>query len=165
MNSHNPDQVSLDDITHVSLRGFYAFWRSRAESGRVPDRDRFPVEDLGPWLGNIQIVEVVDGGRDFRHRLIGTRIVEAVGRDLTGRLVSECEYRTGTEVMLRRYRESLERDGPTFRRGRVFWARNMSWLRFESITVPMTVGGEAVAQLWTVIAYINDSGTARDHPD
>jgi hypothetical protein len=44
---------------------------------------------LRPALGYINLLEPVDGGRDFRYRLYGSCIAEVTGDDLTGRRVSD----------------------------------------------------------------------------
>ena len=82
------DQVSRSDITNELVRRFCDLWDSRSSDGGIPTRAQFSLEELKPWFGSILFMDVVDFGADFRHRLIGTRIVEMVGRDLTGKLVS-----------------------------------------------------------------------------
>ena len=82
-------------------------------------------------------MDVVDFGADFKHRLIGTRIVETVGRDLTGKLVSRCDYAIGAGKMLVRYREVMNASEPMFHAGEIIWSMNRSWLRFEMVSAPM----------------------------
>ena len=45
------------------------------------------------WLGNLLLMDVVDGGSDFRYRLHGTQLVQLFGADLTGRLVGSLPVR------------------------------------------------------------------------
>jgi hypothetical protein len=147
------DIVSAEDITSELVLQFHQRWQDAGNHGGIPSRRAFPTENLKQWLGSIQIVDVVGDGEDFRHRLIGTKIVEAVGRDLTGKKVSECTYEIGTEQMLARYRYTLAQRGCVFRRGRAVWAPDKSWRQFEMITAPLSDDGARIDQLISVMDY------------
>lgn len=147
------DRVSRDEIESELVLSFHDLWISLREPTRLPPRSAFELEMLRPWFGNIQIVDLIDGGRDVYHRLIGTKIVDAVGRDLTGKLVSACEYEIGTEAMLARYRATAEKGEPVFRKGRTVWAPDKSWRNFELVTAPLSENGKTVDQLITVMEY------------
>lgn len=54
----------------------------------MPGRADFDVLELRPWLGNLHLIEVVDGGRDFHHRVYGTDLAIAFDMDLTGKGMS-----------------------------------------------------------------------------
>lgn len=89
-------------------------------------------------------MDVIDGGRDFRYRLVGTIMVEAVGRDLTGRLVSECDYSGNEDNVWASFRRPVESRGPVFRRGRMIWRRDRSWRTYESVHCPLASDGVAI---------------------
>jgi len=147
------DRIAESDLWDESLSAFLALWHSRCRGQLIPARDTLTPEDLRPWFGSILIMDVLDAAADFRHRLVGTTIVEMVGRDLTGRLVSECHYEVGTETMLRRYRRAALEARPICRRGRVLWPANREWLAFESVTVPFSRDGSTADQLMSVIRF------------
>lgn len=63
---------------------FLARTFAQGEAGRHID----PVL-LRPALGFINLLEPVEGGRNFRFRLYGSRIAEVTDDDLTGRLLTE----------------------------------------------------------------------------
>ncbi len=48
---------------------------------------------LKPWLGALMVLEPIDGGVDFRYRLVGTQIVDLVGYDITGSTVLALQQR------------------------------------------------------------------------
>ena len=72
------------------LRQLFAYWDGKRAGNRMPSRrDMDPVEiepQLLPW---IVLLDVEQTPRRFRYRLIGTRVVEMLDRDLTGRYVDE----------------------------------------------------------------------------
>lgn len=153
MSTSDMDLIDERDVASPMVAGFTAYWRGKAPDGGIPARESMPPEELKPWFGHIQIVEVIDGGADFRHRLVGTGITEIVGRDLTGKLVSECEYAIGTERMLERYRDTLTRRSLVFRSGRIVWAKNREWIGFEMVTAPLADADGAVIQLLSVLSF------------
>jgi hypothetical protein len=63
--------------------------RARRNLRRMPARRDFDVLELRPWLGDLHMFEVVDGGKDFRYRIYATNIAIDAGREMTGKLMSE----------------------------------------------------------------------------
>lgn len=70
-------------------RDLYALWCERRGSAKMPPWSKFDPIELRRWLGNLNLLDVVDGGRDFRYRVHGTTIAAKVGADMTGKCVSE----------------------------------------------------------------------------
>ena len=132
----NGDDV-VSEPTAVPIAEFAALWGAKCAPGELPIRGDFPMEVLRPWIGNLLLMDVLDEGRDFRYRLVGTDLVEIVGRDLTGKVVSECEYDGGTEHVLSSFRKPVEMRGPVFRRGKVIWRSRKSYLDYESVHCPI----------------------------
>jgi hypothetical protein len=62
-------------------------WRRLKGARTVPSKTALGAEVLRPWLPNILIVELLE--QRFRFRLVGTAIVTAIGRDLTGAYFDE----------------------------------------------------------------------------
>ncbi len=77
------DEIPVDDIKDV-----YAYWLSKRANDRIPlKRDINPVEFKPSWLPNLFMYRL-EGAR-FRCILVGTRIVQAFGRDETGMFLDE----------------------------------------------------------------------------
>src|SRR5690242_15534169 len=70
------------------LLEFYALWRAKCHDGKLPGRADFSLEELRPYVGRIAILDVIDGGVDFRFRLYGTGIAEEYRGEMTGKSVS-----------------------------------------------------------------------------
>ncbi len=86
-----PLPLAPDDYRHLSsyLGGFARYWEGRRGGRDIPDRSDIDVLDLKPWLGWLNMLDVIDGGRDFRYRVFGTHHVARLGADVTGKLASE----------------------------------------------------------------------------
>lgn len=72
-------------ITCDQLAALLAFWDELRGSRPMPSRQELDVAALKPWLGNLTLLAVIDGGRDYYFRVHGTNLREMVGQDLTGR--------------------------------------------------------------------------------
>lgn len=81
------------DALHIdTLQKLHDYFHARQIGGALPVEAFDPV-DLGPLLGDLQLLDVVEGGRDFRYRVHGTRSAGRAGFDMTGKLVSEMPTR------------------------------------------------------------------------
>jgi len=89
-------------------------WRAHCRDERLPTRADFPPESLTPWMGHIQLVELVREAETMRYRvrLAGTRIVYYEGRDNTGRFLDEIIPADQREGILEPYRHCAETREP-----------------------------------------------------
>jgi hypothetical protein len=63
-----------------------AYWMCKRGSRSMPRKaDIDPTEIPARLLPNLQIIEVIGGGARFRYRLVGTALVDAYGKDFTGK--------------------------------------------------------------------------------
>src|SRR5262245_27250689 len=91
---HVEDDVTYD-VTEANLchdprlLGLYQLWHSKRGGRFAPARVDIRAEQLQPWLGNLILLDVIDGGKDFRYRLFGSVIAREAGFDLTGKFLSD----------------------------------------------------------------------------
>lgn len=130
-----------------SLADLAGRWeRLRPEHG-LPTRADFPMEALKPWLGNLMVLEVVDGEAeepDFIYRLHGTHLTTLWGRDLTGLRVTDLPEEEAT-LLLREYREAFHSRALLHIPGRQMVRKD--YLRVEKLILPLAVKGIEVEQL------------------
>ena len=134
------DSTGLDIVQHSShplVRQFGDLWRAKCRGSRPPGRSDFEIEELVPWFGHVIIMDVIDGGQDFRYRMIGTRITEFLDRDYTGKRVSECEYGEGRAKVVDTFRRPIIAQAPVHRSGHVIWAADKTWRRYDSVHCPL----------------------------
>ena len=82
-------QTPMPEITHPQLRILAELWATKRRGGTLPCRSDFSDEDLRPWFGHMLMVDVVEGPHRFRFRLMGTSLVDAASRELTGKFFDE----------------------------------------------------------------------------
>ncbi len=62
----------------------FAYWASRRQGGRLPSRDSISPDHFKRHLPTISLIDVLDGGNDYRLRLAGTGLYGVYGREITG---------------------------------------------------------------------------------
>jgi hypothetical protein len=81
-----------EDAREPELAQLLAYWREKSPPGRLPGRQHIDPTEIPPrLLPRLMLVELElqDAKQRFRFRLIGTALVDLMGRDLTGGFVDE----------------------------------------------------------------------------
>ena len=80
------DDPDVSDCpAHQQLRDW---WQRLRGDAAAPLRSKLDPLELRAHLGSLALMERLDGVDDYLYRLIGTRIVEAFGRDSTGKTLT-----------------------------------------------------------------------------
>ena len=75
---------------HEPLLGdLYRLWQAKRRDARIPARSEFSLDELRPLMGRLAILDVIDGGADFRFRLYGSNLANAYRGEMTGKSVRE----------------------------------------------------------------------------
>lgn len=94
--------LSLAEIPSAIIHRLHSYWSSKiGADGAIPLRSDIEPLEMVEILPSIAIIEAVDGR--WRYRLIGTRIVEFVGRDSTGKYFDELHFDRAEPIWHRRY--------------------------------------------------------------
>lgn len=128
------------------LLNLYRLWNAKRGARSLPARADFDLAELAPWFGNLILLDVLDGGKDFRYRLFGVILAQEAGFDMTGKKLSEYPipsllphfYEVFREVILRRKPAMSEHDPsvPNVRRRR-------------RLILPLAKDGETVDMIMT----------------
>lgn len=141
-----PDPKSL---ISDRLRFLCRHWESLKRGTALPHYRAIDPLNMGPILGYVQLLEPVDGDRDFRYRLFGTAIASVSELDLTGRFASELTASPHVvEFGLASYRAAARRmDGLYTVRTPVGAYRTAQWHR---LTLPLVDDAGRLARLIAV---------------
>ena len=132
-------------------------WQEQCQGSRLPCRSAFPPESLVPWIGHIQLIEVVseDGTTRFRARLVGTRIVYYQGHDNTGRFLDEVIPADELDAILAPYRDCMDRRQPVYS---VFYNCGSAAIssQLERVILPLASDGDRVDQFLVAIYRVQE---------
>jgi len=127
--------------TNPKLLDFYALWRGKCSGGRLPARTDFTLEDLRPYIGRIAILDVIDGGRDFRFRLYGTQIAEEYKGEMTGKSVTAFRANFFAAIVPG-YRRAVETRQPHYDAPEIDDA--LMLYKWERLVVPLASDGTTI---------------------
>ncbi|MBI3676728.1 MAG: PAS domain-containing protein [Proteobacteria bacterium] len=126
------------------------YWRGKRGARAMPARRDIAPAQLKQQLPHILLIDVIEGGTDFRYRLIGTYLRQFFPADPVGRLMSEVIAPFGAssvEATLDAYRGVIEKRAPVRVTGSGAWyAQNPKY--FDAMLAPLSDDGEAVNMIF-----------------
>jgi hypothetical protein len=144
---------------HPMVRSFYEYWLSVAPPGGLSGRQHIHPEDIAPLLPRLWMLDVHRNPLRFRYRLVGTHIVQSVGREITGEWLDEVQPATVNIPVLRdRYRFVAETGCPTWRRGPIYWDRDLTQRTTENCLVPLAADGVTADKIFGVSVVFDADG-------
>jgi hypothetical protein len=144
---------------HPMVRRFSEYWLSVTPRGQLPGRQHVRPEELVPLLPRLWMLDIYRDPLRFCYRLVGTNIVQSVGRELTGRWLDEAQPEVvATPMAYNRYRFIAETGRPTWRRGRIYWKRDPKQRTIENCLVPLATDGMTVDKIFAVSVAFDASG-------
>ncbi len=144
----------LEVPKHPTVARFLTYWTEKRGTRAYPDRADILPADIVPLLPHVVIYDVVDGGKDFRVRVFGTAIVELVGEERTGMLISEfghsAKLPTQPHAVQRRWRDSLQASyktgHPVLVGGRMSSSQR-PYIVWHGISCPLSDGGNDIQKM------------------
>jgi len=133
------------------VRSLQRWWRENAREG-IPDRANFDPFQFRRLLPYLLIADVEHDPFRIRYRLVGTKVVEATGLNLTGLYLDELDPTVEDEPWMENYSLAYESRQPTVGTTTV---GTMSGLRFvyEFGIFPLSKGGMTVDQFVAIEDY------------
>ena len=119
--------------------GLHRYWDSkRANPGELPSRDDIRPEEIKPLLPYVWLLDFDRGTRTFRYRLIGTAVVDGVGKDYTGHNLAECHPNVGDfEMVMGTLLQTIADGRPMWRRGRPMFQHHTEVNALENVILPL----------------------------
>ena len=139
---------------HPDVIALHRYWLEKRGEKAFPDRSDISPSDFARQLPNMTIVEVVDGGRDFRFRLFGSLLAAMTGHDRTGEYFSRLEAAPGAKITSEETRQYWMNYGqklvslraPMFMRAPLMPSTGKRMM-LHSAVLPLTAGGPEIGQV------------------
>ncbi|HVC55165.1 MAG TPA: PAS domain-containing protein [Stellaceae bacterium] len=145
----------INAIINPRLQRLYDYWCERRGERRFPARADLDPLDLAYLMGNLILIDVVDGDPPgFFIRLHGTNLVQRAGYELTGKTLGELPISEFRELATQTFRH-VARTGEPFRgyRDRVLDDRSH---HYETLILPLSKDGERVDMLLAGLIYADE---------
>lgn len=147
-------QVALDAAENPLLRRVLAVWTVKKGERPFPAREELSPRDLAPALPYLTLSEVLDGGSDFRLRIVGEEVLAAYGHHLKGRTLSSLADEIGG-TMLEAYRNVVCHQAPLLLHG---WFEHERHQLFQREVLIMPLGRATVDHVLAAGALLPGSG-------
>lgn len=137
-----PDSTA-DPIADPLLQQLYHYWQSKRGARAMPGRADIDPAELRPLLPHLMLTDVVDDGRRFRYRLVGTAVADSFGKNMTGQYVDELMTGAYREFIEGLYRDIIEKKRPVYSESTYFSHQNAEmWA--QRLMLPLSDDGETV---------------------
>ncbi len=128
----------------IELHDYWLSKKGNRVATRRSDIDLTVIPSLLPVL---QVIEVSRDPLRFRHRMVGTEVVEAMGRDVTGEAIDRELYGEATNEIAASLEAVVREVRPYRRVAHLSW-HDRDWLEIEAIELPLVDDeGQVVALL------------------
>lgn len=144
------------DLTAPAHMAAYAYWLTRKPSlALIPSREDIdPLEmprSLLPWINLIEVHQQ-NGAVRYRHRLVGTGIVDMRNRDGTGQWFDDL-YDEARLARVKRLLDQIVRDGQPRILMDDLGNTGRSYRTLHSLVLPLAADGVTVDMLMAVSHY------------
>jgi hypothetical protein len=117
------------------------YWRGKCQGQLMPSRRDINPADLRGVLSRVQLYDLIDGGKAFRVRLLGTGIVEALGDDPTGKTITRAASDRLTRRMFAVIDRVTKRKRALIVRAERTAVERVNFMKVESIYLPLADDG------------------------
>ena len=144
----------LDRPQDRSIQDLSGYWAQKRGTRAIPLRADIDPLDLTRHLASLFLLDVIESGRDFRYRLVGTMVTDMNERNVTGTTI-RTEY--SCPVTLRYVDAVLRRvvseKRPRFTCGQVFWRPGKDHRGFEAGYFPISAHGCSVDMILAEVRF------------
>ena len=133
------------EVPTEALKFLLRHCRDMPQAHGLPLLESVDVARMRPALGYLTLLDVVDGGNDFRYRVFGTRLAERLPYDLTGKRVSENPSPTMGRYFVALNQATVARRVPVF--AQHMPPRNVEVEYWQRLVVPLVDGDGVVHRL------------------
>ncbi len=152
-----PEEISSE--VHTSLSSFsdqiiddrhkalLDYWTGKREQRLMPDRSDVDPIDIPKLLPDIGLLDVIDGGRRFYFRVVGSNINRSFGHDYTGHYLDDVAPIGYSQFITLLYRKVVQTRCPVYSLGKCRY-RDSSVRSIQRLLLPLTKGREDVDQIF-----------------
>lgn len=132
----------------------YAYWRKAHTPAGLPGRPQIDPLQLRDLLPFVWLVDVQREPLRLRYRLIGTAVVDVLGRDMTGQWFDEAHPDPQSQVSyLNRAGSVIQERLPNWRRGRPNLWMHQTYTTVQNLIMPLAADGTHVDMLFNVSTF------------
>lgn len=145
--------MPIPDEAHTDLKSLYEYWLSISPPGNLPGRQHFDPADVTRLLPNLWLIEVHRNPLRFWRRLVGSRIEEFAGMNLTGGWVGDRLSGARLSGVHSFLMDVVESRKPNWRRGKSLIRFEKDYAELERLYLPMASDGKTVDMILAITVF------------
>lgn len=152
---HVQTEVDPKRLDHPVLAAVKAYWDEKRGQRLMPSRAEIDPIELKDHLGWILLLDVLDDYRDFRFRLIGTKVTRYFFTDTTGKTVREAFAHFGPTAIngvLAVYRKTARDCIPMRAYGDAGWL-GQAFYDFDALYLPLSDDGVTANKILSAFTF------------
>lgn len=143
---------------HPMVRTIVEYWLRIGPADALPGRQHFDPIDIWNLIRNVWIVDVCGEPPQFRYRVAGTKVVDYIEQEPTGKMMDEVfPHFDETETCKNLLRVVADRV-PRWRRGAPTLRSDKSFKVVEQISLPLARDGRTVDMILNLSVVMNAQG-------
>lgn len=134
------------------------YWQSIGPQDLLPGRQHFDPIDVWNLVPNIWMVNVLNSPPQFQYRIIGSKVVDYIGRETTGMFMHEVfEHFEDTETC-KDMRKAVKHGRPRWRRGTPTMRYDKGFKVVEQVSLPLASDGTVVDIVLNLSLFFDSDG-------
>ncbi len=142
---------SVSDISDPGHIRLFDYWSEKRGSERFPTPGSIDLLDFLDDTSSWAMLDVIDKGRDFDVVLCGSRLVEFLGEDMTGKYLARDMGKPLGEVFQTRllsvFQSVMETAGPVAVFPQRSTALKKGYVTVTTLTLPLSANGRDITRL------------------
>jgi hypothetical protein len=151
---------TINQVQSAMIRRLHEWWTSQCR-GALPDRSDFDPIDFRRLLPNILIADIEHHPFRVRYRVVGTKVVDATGFDITGRYLDELMPTEPEAPWLDLYAMVIQTRRPVIGAS-TCTTTSGGLFTHEFGMFPLRKGGDSIDQVLSIEDYGNLQSTLTD---
>ncbi|MCE9522998.1 MAG: PAS domain-containing protein [Alphaproteobacteria bacterium] len=152
--SRADDQDFIFDPTlaaeHPKIKSALAYWVAKCGDRFAPSRGEIDAREAKAFLAHLQLFDILQGGRAFRSRLVGTEIVRVLKENTTGKIFDDTSPQPVVRRVLRAVRWVMEHRKPLRTLALRTRVEGQDYLSHETLFLPLSNDGETIDMMAVV---------------
>jgi len=144
---------SLPNEMHPDIKNLYEYWCSIAPTSRLPGRQHFDPLDVPVLLPRLLLIDVHREPLRFQHRLVGSKIEEFAGENLTGRRYADRLAGSNLRRVENYLKRVVELKQPSWRRGKPLIRWEKEYVELERLYLPLARDGKTVDMILAISVH------------
>jgi hypothetical protein len=138
---------------HPDVQFLYEYWRSIFPDCRLPGRQHFDPAEVLRLLPSLLLIDVHREPISFKIRLVGSKIEEFAGENLTGKRFAHRLKGSHLRRAEKNLRTVVKLKEPSWRRGKplIRWEKN--FVELERLFLPLASDGETVDMILAITVH------------